>query len=54
MNDCEPGHDWQLEAESKSWVKYRCSDCGSLCMAPKPVPKSEPLVVAGPGRQGRR
>ncbi len=54
MSECEPGHDWQLEAESASWVKYRCTDCGSRCMAPKPVPEREPLTVARPGQEARR
>lgn len=53
MTECEPGHDWKLEAESTSWVKYRCAECGSRCAAPKPVLQTEPLVVAGPGQQAQ-
>jgi hypothetical protein len=47
MGTCEPGHEWQLAAESRSYVEYRCSDCGSVCVAPKPVPSVENLVVRG-------
>jgi hypothetical protein len=47
MDTCEPGHDWQLDAESRSYVKYRCADCGSVCVAPKPAPTREALVVRG-------
>jgi hypothetical protein len=47
VGGCDPGHDWRLERESKSYVKYRCSVCGSVCVAPKPVPEQEPLVVSG-------
>ncbi len=44
MDGCEPGHDWRAEQESTSYVRYRCGDCGSVCVAPKPV-EERALVV---------
>ncbi len=44
MDGCEPGHDWRAERESASYIRYRCGDCGSVCVAPKPV-EERTLVV---------
>ena len=48
MDCCEPGHEWRPERESASYVRYRCADCGSVCVAPKPV-EEQVLVVVGVG-----
>ena len=37
MRGCEPGHEWQPERETASFVSFRCTDCGSVCVAPKPA-----------------
>ena len=37
MGACEPGHEWRPERETASFVRFRCSACRSVCVAPKPV-----------------
>jgi hypothetical protein len=37
MGGCEPGHEWRPESETVSFIRFRCADCGSVCVAPKPV-----------------
>jgi hypothetical protein len=60
MGGCEPGHEWRPERETPSLVRYRCADCGSVCVAPKPVdqlgldvrwaPTPRQAPAAAPGR----
>ncbi len=42
MGSCEPGHHWRPEREGTNYVRYQCADCGSVCVAPKPV--DEPFL----------
>jgi hypothetical protein len=37
MGGCEPGHDWRPEQETANFVRFRCADCDSVCVAPRPV-----------------
>jgi hypothetical protein len=37
MVGCEPGHEWRPERETASFVRFRCADCDSVCVAPKPA-----------------
>ena len=36
MGACDPNHEWRREPGQKetSYVRYRCTVCGSLCVAP--------------------
>ena len=60
MGGCEPGHQWRPERETASFVSFRCADCGSVCVAPKPVDQlcldvrrtpEPPLVPVAPRRR---
>ena len=59
MGRCDPGHEWRPERETVNFLSFRCTNCGSVCVAPKSVdsvrldrrrPASHQTPTAGPRR----